>query len=144
MRIDGQKPLLGPALLAALAVKDDLFGAEKSLADPKPAPPAPLPQSAGTAIPTPATSVAMLVTMAAVDQPAERRRRAIVEAERGLDQLERLRDELAAGTPSPERLRALADWTKGFTVPEDPDMAKIAREIELRVRVELAKHDVTI
>lgn len=144
MRIDGQNPLLGPAMLAALAVKDDLFGAEKSLADGKPAPAAPQPPSVGTAIPTPATSVAMLVTLAAVDQPGERRRRAIVQAEHGLDQLERLRDELVIGTPSPERLRALADWTKGFTVPDDPDMAKIAREIEIRVRVELAKHDVII
>lgn len=146
MRIDGPNPLLGPALLAALAAKDEAFGSEKGLADQKLTPP-PLPAAptaAGTAIPLPATSVAMLVTLAAVDKPGERRRRAIAQAETGLDQLERLRDELATGTPTPERLRALAEWSQGFTVPDDPELAGIAREIELRVRVELAKHDVSL
>lgn len=139
MRIDGPNPLLGPALLAALAAKDGAFGAEKPLADAPPA--AAPPQTAGTAIPQPATSVAMLVTLAAVDQPAERRRRAIVQAERGLDALERLCDELAAGIASPERLRELADWSAGFAIPDDPALADLAREIELRVKVELARHD---
>lgn len=144
MRIDGQNPLLGPALLAALVAKDDTFGAEKARADAAGAPPAPASPTAGTAIPVPTTSVAMLVTLAAVDQPQERRRRAIEQANKGLEQLERLRDELATGTPAPERLQALAEWSKGFTMPEDPDLADVARDIELRVRVELAKHDVNI
>lgn len=147
MRIDGPNPLLGPALLAALSAKEESFGADRHLAEAKAAspPPAvpPIIPTAGTLIPQPATSVAMLVTLAAINEPAERRRRAIVHAERGLATLERLRDELAAGVASPDRLRELADWTKGFTLPDDPALAELARDIEVRVRVELAKHDLT-
>jgi hypothetical protein len=85
----------------------------------------------------------MLVALSA-EAPAERRRRAIIQAERGLDALERLREELAAGIPSPERLRELAAWSSGFEMPDDPELAELARDIELRVRVELAKHDISI
>ena len=142
MRIDGPNPLLGPALLAALFAREEAATPDKPFADAKPAPALPTP-AAGTLIPPPATSVAMLVALSA-EAPAERRRRAIIQAERGLDALERLREELAAGIPSPERLRELAAWSSGFEMPDDPELAELARDIELRVRVELAKHDISI
>ena len=42
----------------------------------------------------------------------------------------------------PERLRQLADWSARFALPEDTALAAVARDIDLRVRVELAKHDI--
>ncbi len=89
----------------------------------------------------PATSVQMLVALAAIDPAVERRRKQAVEAERGLTLLDRLDREVAAGAPPAEALEALADWTRGFTLPDDPQLAEIARAVDLRVRVELARHD---
>lgn len=143
MRIEGPNLPIGPALLAALAAKSAAGEAKAALADP-PAPPAAPIQGTGTQMPSPATSVAMLVTLAAVDPPADRRRRAITQASRGLDQLERLRDELETGLASPERLHEMAQWSRSFAAPDSPEIAELAREIELRVRVELAKHDIIL
>ena len=53
----------------------------------------------------------------------------------------RLDREVAAGAPPAEALEALADWRRGFTLPDDPQLAEIARAVDLRVRVELARHD---
>jgi hypothetical protein len=136
MRIDNVAAVLRQALIAAMTAKPTA-AATKMVGDaaiPKP-PPATVP------IAPPATSVAMLVAMAANDPVVERRRKLAAEADRGLSMLERLHRDLAAGEPSPERLAELADWVENFTPPDDPALAPVAREIELRVRVELAKHD---
>ena len=99
MRIDTLPVVLRQALLATLAGRSAADGAGFSATAataPDPAGgPAPRPVAA---MPQPATSVQMLV--------------------------------------------ALAAWTRDFTLPEDPQLADIARAVELRVRVELARHDV--
>ncbi|HEX8484340.1 flagellar assembly protein FliX [Sphingomonas sp.] len=134
MRIDGPGPVLPAALLASLA-KGARFAAEpeKRAAE--------VPAAATQAAPNPATSMQMLVALASIDPGQEKRRKQATDASRGLSVLERLRDDLAIGAVSPERLHDLAAWADGFTPPDDPVLADIGREIELRVRVELAKLD---
>jgi hypothetical protein len=135
MRIDNVAAVLRQALLAATAAKPATgFRAESDPAVAKP-PPATVP------IMPPATSVAMLVALAANDPVVEQRRKLAADTDRGLSMLERLHRGLAAGEPSAEQLAELADWVESFTPPDDPTLGPVAREIELRVRVELAKHD---
>lgn len=83
-------------------------------------------------------SVAMLVAIASSD-PEARRRRNSAAADKGLQALERLHDELRIGPPSPARLRAIAVWMDNHAAPEEPAAADLLREVELRVLVELAK-----
>jgi len=130
MRIDNVAAVLRQALIAATATKP-AAGFRPEADAVRPAPP----------IAPPTTSVAMLIAMAANDPVVERRRKLAEETDRGLSMLERLHRDLAAGEPSPERLEEMAAWVEGFTPPDDPALAPVAREIELRVRVELAKHD---
>ena len=92
----------------------------------------------------PIPSVAMLVTLAAADPAVERRRKQAAQAERGLDALEALQRELLTGTATPERLREIVEWAATLETPDDPVLAQIARDIDLRVRVELAKYDVQV
>lgn len=95
--------------------------------------------AAGSAV-HPATSVEMLVALAAVDDAAERRRKLAAQAERGLEGLEALHRDLLAGNPTAERLEEIATWARDLGVPDDPEVAAILKEIELRALVELAKH----
>ncbi|EIZ78715.1 hypothetical protein WSK_2763 [Novosphingobium sp. Rr 2-17] len=87
-------------------------------------------------------SVEMLVTLAATELPIDRRRRAANQADRGLRALERLDAEQAAGLPAVERLQEVAAWSETLETPQDPVLAALLQEIELRVRVELAKHNI--
>ncbi|MBR0550945.1 flagellar assembly protein FliX [Stakelama marina] len=121
-----------------MAVKTDPFaGGEEQAA------PAPVPQP--TAQPgQPLGSLQMLVTLAAIDPEKERRRQMAENGKRGLDQLEALHAELVAGQLTPQRLEQLADWVRQAETPADPVLAGIMSEIELRVRVELAKLDIEI
>ena len=138
MRIDNLTPLMARSLLAALPKAAPGFAvadAETAAARPTPM------QGAGTNQPVP--SVAMLVTLAAADPAIERRRKQAVDAERGLDALDRLHKELATGTPSVERLQEIVEWSENFETSDDPVLAGILSDIELRVRVELAKVDVS-
>lgn len=134
MRVVGLSSLLTQALLPTAT--------PKNIPVMKPAEEAPA--SAAPAVATsPATSVQMLVAMAAAAEPAvERRRRMAADTEKGLRGLERLYAEMLTGAPSVERLREIAEWSETLVPPEDPELARIAAEIDLRVRVELAKHEV--
>jgi hypothetical protein len=136
VRIDNLTPLMARSLLAALpkAVSGFPIAEEEGTA----ARPMPL-QGGGTTQPVP--NVAMLVTLAAADPAIERRRKQARDAERGLDALDKLRKELATGTPSVERLREIVEWSENFEPSDDPVLAGILSDIELRVRVELAKID---
>ena len=136
MRIDNLTPLMARSLLAALpkaAPGFPIAGEEPTVR------PAPM-QGTGTNQPVP--SVAMLVTLAAADPAIERRRKQAVDAERGIDALDKLHKELAIGTPSVERLREVVEWSENFETSDDPVLAGILSDIELRVRVELAKLDI--
>ena len=138
MRIENlQAPLLR-SLMAALPKAATSFSPLESEAlPPRPAMPH------GTAAAQQLNpSVAMLVTLAAADPSIERRRKQSVDAERGLDMLDRLHRELVAGVAAPARLQEIAEWADSFETPEDPVLASILSDIDLRVRVELAKLDI--
>lgn len=101
------------------------------------------------ALPPPPTapampSVEMLVTLAMNEAPAERRRRIARDASRGLDMLEKLHQELLVGVAAPARLREIVEWAETAEHPEDPVLAQIFHDIDVRVRVELAKHDIEV
>ncbi|WP_010214896.1 flagellar assembly protein FliX [Sphingomonas sp. PAMC 26621] len=133
MRVEGVSVPV-QALLAALPRATAGFRATDAApaATELPAPPRPLQA---------ATSVQMLVALAATEPPRERRRRLVAEVDHGLGLLERLHAATAAGVAPPAMLTELADWAARFVPPDDPQAAAIARDVELRVRVELARHE---
>jgi hypothetical protein len=136
LRIAGLPPVLQQALLAALPKAQETFRAGLGEAEPRAATLPPLPTTT-----QPATSVQMLVAMAAAEPVVERRRKIAERADKGLSLLEKLHVELVTRVSSPERMQELLDWSESFELPEDPQLATLARELELRVRVELAKYD---
>ena len=138
MRIDNLTPLMARSLLAALpkAAPGFPIAEEEAAARQMPVP------MQGAATNQPVPSVAMLVTLAAADPAIERRRKQAIDAERGIAALDKLHKELATGTPSVERLREIVEWSENFEASDDPVLQSILSEIELRVRVELAKLDV--
>jgi len=131
-----QAPLLR-SLMAALPKVASGFSVAESEG---PAARAPLPQNTNAAQPL-NPSVAMLVTLAAADPAIERRRKQSVDAQRGLDQLDSLHRELVAGVVSPARLQAIVEWSESFEPSDNPVLASILADIDVRVRVELAKLD---
>lgn len=136
MRIESLSPMLARSLLAALPKVAPGFpriGEEPHVQ--------PMPHMSGPgAIPAP--SVEMLVTLSAVNPGIERRRRLAQDADRGIDALDRLHKELVAGVASPARLREIVEWSQSFEAPDDPVLASLLSDIDLRVRVELAKLDI--
>jgi hypothetical protein len=136
VRIENLSPILARSLLAALPKVAPGFpriGEEPRTQ--------PMPHLSGPgAVPTP--SVEMLVTLSAANPGIERRRKLAEDAGRGLDALDRLHKELVSGVASPERLQQIAEWSHSFETPDDPVLAQLLSDIDLRVRVELAKHDV--
>ncbi len=139
MRIENlQAPLLH-SLMAALPKAAPGFSVGEGEAT---AAPAHLPPGAGAGTTQALNpSVAMLVTLAAADPTIERRRKQAVDAQRGIDMLDQLHRELVAGVVSPARLQAIVEWSETFERTDDPALAAILSDIELRVRVELAKLD---
>lgn len=132
MRVDTASPIAS-ALLAALPKLVRVAAAPA--VDVRPA------AAAAGGMPPAATSVQMLVALSAAEPAAERRRRSAAGADKGLRQLESLHRELLQGGAAMGRLRELGEWAAALTLPDDPLLAGIARDIELRVRVELAKHE---
>jgi len=133
LRVEGVS-LPVQALLAALPRATAGFRATDAApaATELPAPPRPLQA---------ATSVQMLVALAATEPPRERRRRVVAAVDHGLGLLERLHAATATGAVPPTMLAEMADWAERFVIPDDPEAAEIARDVELRVRVELARHE---
>ena len=136
MRIDSLSPTLARSLLAALPKVAPGFPriGEEPHAQPMPH------MSGPGAVPAP--SVEMLVTLSAANPGIERRRKLAQDASRGVDALDRLHKELVAGVVSPARLQQIAEWSHSFETPDDPVLASLLSDIDLRVRVELAKHDI--
>ena len=86
------------------------------------------------------TSVDMLLAIAAVDDEAERRRQMAAQAQAGLDALEAL-DAADDEETRRESARTLAEWAGDLTAPDNPELARIQRQIELRALVEIAKSE---
>lgn len=103
-----------------------------------------LPTATQPTMGTPAQSVQMLVTLAAATAPPEleRRRRLAQKAQKGLDALEMLQAALVVGVGSAAPARELRNWLEEERPqPEDPELARIMDEIDLRIQVELAKRE---
>lgn len=137
MKIGALSPVT--RILAAMAIKSEPFAAKDEQAGAIANPP-----HASAQPGQPLGSVQMLVTLAGFDPERERRRQMAEKGKAGLDALEALHAELLVGEPSPERLDQLAEWIVQVESPTDPVLAGIMAEIDLRVRVELAKLDVEI
>lgn len=136
MRVESHLPLITRALLAVSPrppVHAVDHGVEARL-------PVPLP----AATPAAAQSVHMLVMLAAADPAIERRRKASAALSRGVETLAALHAELVAGPPSVDRLQSAAAWARATTPPEDPALHAVYRDLDLRVRVELAKYDIQV
>mgnify|MGYP005991040705 FL=1 len=132
--------LPAPAVLAGFARKTPTF----SVGEEPDVPTAQVPQQPAVQPGQPLGSVQMLVTLAAYDPDRERRRQMAEQGCDGLDALEALQVELATGEVTPERLEQLAEWVAQVEQPADPVLAEIIADIELRVRVELAKFDIEV
>ncbi|GAA0773495.1 flagellar assembly regulator FliX [Roseibium denhamense] len=80
-----------------------------------------------------------LLALQEVDERAERRRKAARFGHTMLDQLEAVRTDLLAGVVSEDRLEALASRVSMRQPSGDDRVEAVLDEIELRVKVELAK-----
>lgn len=138
MRIDSLSPLMARNLLAALPKAGTGFPAAAEEAR------SAMPHPLATPGAVPPTSVQALVAIAVANPIAERRRKQARQAERGIDALDRLHKELVAGTPSVARLREIVEWSQSASTPDDPVLAQLMSDIDLRVRVELAKLDIEV
>lgn len=90
---------------------------------------------------SPNTSVEMLVMLSSVIANDDRLREHRRHAGQALDRLDELRRELLKGNVERETLDALSGWLAEAPAPDDPEMASLFQDIEIRVRVELAKLD---
>ncbi|WP_404403217.1 flagellar assembly protein FliX [Pelagibacterium halotolerans] len=99
----------------------------------------PRPRTAPTAAPQAAGGIDALLALQAVDDATTGRRKAVKRANSLLDTLEEIRADLLTGHVSEGKLnRAMAflGQAKGYS---DPELDQLVADIELRVRVELAK-----
>jgi hypothetical protein len=81
-----------------------------------------------------------LLALQGVDEPAERRRKAVKRGRVALDALDALKLGLLSGTLDPTALARLKSAGSGLAEPTgDPGLDTVMAEIALRVQVELAK-----
>ncbi len=80
-----------------------------------------------------------LLALQEVDSLSERRSKATRHGHTLLDTLEAVRTDLLAGLVSEERLERLAQQVSQRQTSGDPEVDSVLDEIELRVKVELAK-----
>lgn len=96
-------------------------------------------RAAHTSAPIAAGGIDALLALQAVDDATTGRRKAVKRANLLLDALEDIRGDLLAGQVSEGRLnRAIALLSQAKT-QIDPELEALVADIELRVRVELAK-----
>lgn len=137
MDIDRLGPVIGPQRATGPANRGTPAPAA---AAPPPSPPPSAPAVTPGLAQAP-TTVAMLMAMASADPQRDRRARMASDSARGVHLLDKLHRAVVAGEADPASLQALAAWLDEFEVPDDPHLAGLARDIALRVEVELAKHE---
>lgn len=96
----------------------------------------------GAAVTASAASISgidALLALQAVGDPMERRRRAVKRGHDLLDQLDGLKRDLLLGRADPARLDAMLSILAHARERDEPGLDALLDDIELRVRVELAK-----
>jgi hypothetical protein len=83
--------------------------------------------------------VSALMALQEVEDPTERKRRGVKRGSAMLDELDQMKLELLAGTLAPERLERLQGLLSGREASGDDGLDRLLDDIDLRVRVELAK-----
>jgi hypothetical protein len=86
-------------------------------------------------------SVDMLMSIAGSDGDREQRKRVVEKAEQGLQHLEALHEDALSGKVDPDTLKGLSAWLSEQPEQVDPQVASIMRDISLRAKVEIAKHE---
>lgn len=97
------------------------------------------PQTAATTSSGSIQGIDALLALQEVDDVTERRSRATRRGHAMLDSLEELKADLLTGSVSEDRLHQLAKELEGKEDSGDAAVNEVLEEIELRVRVELAK-----
>ena len=124
-----------PVIAAAAPPARRAAGAGFALADTESAPP----QSATVALRT-IGGIDALIALQGIEEPAERRRRAVARGRTALDALDELKIGLLAGEFDAGTLVRLRSSLSGLKDGSgDPILDSVLAEIELRVEVELAK-----
>ena len=96
-------------------------------------------RAAGTAPVAAAASLDYLLALQGVDDPLHGRKKKILLGRTLLDTLEQVKADLLTGRVSPERLDQLMDMVGQARERSEPALDGLLDDIDLRVRVELAK-----
>ncbi|MEO0636892.1 MAG: flagellar assembly protein FliX [Pseudomonadota bacterium] len=80
-----------------------------------------------------------LVALQSVSDQGERRKRQIDRSKGLLDELERLKADLLAGRVDRRRLERIGQLVAQHAAVDDPHLAELVAQIDLRAQVELAK-----
>ena len=97
-------------------------------------------RAAATSGPAPATAIDALLALQSVDEVTERRRKLMRRGRSLLDTLETIRADLLLGHISEARLNQLMSLITQARERGEPGLDELLDDIELRARVELAKH----
>ena len=91
-------------------------------------------------LPSLAGDVGMLMAMASVEGVPATRQRALARADKGLDVLDALHRAVLGDAEVTTAIADLADWLASEPI-SDRALAPLMRDIETRVRVEIARHE---
>ncbi len=97
------------------------------------------PRAAAIGSSTPITQVDALLALQAVEDPIFAKRKAIFRGETMLDTLEAMKADLLAGHVNESHLNKLLATVQQAKMKSDPALDALIEDIELRVKVELAK-----
>ena len=89
--------------------------------------------------PSAPTAIGSLLSLQAVNDPAEDRRRAVSYGYDLLDQLDALKVSLLSGEMSSGQIKTLVKLVENRPQSDSPELEDLVGQIELRARVELAK-----
>lgn len=87
----------------------------------------------------PTAGIEAILALQTVGDFSESRRRAVQRGRTLLDLLDDMKTDLLIGSPSPERLDAMVQQLSAMRERVEPGIDAVIDDIELRVRVELAK-----